>query len=466
MNTLLRCIFFAAFLFLQHIVVLAQWTQIGSGMSQVWDIVIDPTNEQIMYAGSNTTGMWKTTNGGTSWVQINGGLSSTVVQAVAISRTSPDILFCGTNAGIFLTVDGGASWFAINGGITENPIGVQAIAVDPTTSEIAYIAIFDGAANAVNGIYRTTDNGVTWIPAATGIGAVKNFLSFAINPLNPKVLYAGSSFNTPAGGTEQSRIYKSTNGAASWFDVSNGLPATQGNTTHNPIRKLSIQAIDTNRVLAGIFLNDSLGGVYLTTDGGGSWAKRHTGLPTLAPGTLPRSILIRPGSTTEFYVGIGTEQGVFRSTNAGLSWESFNNGALSSPATIRALVFAPNSSRLFAGGAHASDLTLQGVFRSQLTPLSVLIHPSGIPDAIVLYQNYPNPFNPTTKIAYGLPERKNVILRVYNVLGQEVATLVDNDMSPGYHEATFDGTGLTSGMYFYRLQTGSYVETKRLILMK
>ena len=443
----------------------AQWVQVGSGMGQVWEVVVDPTNEQVIYAGSNTTGVWKTTNGGASWAQINTGLSSLVVQALAISRTNTDILYCGTANGLFLTADAGGSWFTINTGITEATVAVQAIAIDPTTPEIAYVAIFNGTANATNGIYKTTDNGLTWAPAANGIGTVKNFLCFAINPLNPKVIYAGSSFAQPVT-TDQARIYKSTNSAASWFDVSNGIPATQGATTHDPVRKLSIQAADTNRVLAGIFLNDSLGGMYLTTNGGTSWQKRHTGLATTAPGTLPRSVLIRPGTTNEFYCGIGTEIGVFQTTDAGLSWTSFNNGALTNPATIRSLAYAPTSRYLYAGGAHASDATLQGVFRTQLAPVSVHEIPPGLPADFVLYQNYPNPFNPSTKIAYDLPERGFVTLKVYNVLGQKVATLVEGEVSPGYHEANFDATGLTSGMYFYRLHAGTFSQTKRLMLMK
>jgi photosystem II stability/assembly factor-like uncharacterized protein len=438
-------------------------------MGQVWEVAVDQTNQQIVYAGSNTTGMWKSTNGGTTWTQINVGLSNLVIQALALSKSNPDILLCGTgtgaNAGVYLTADGGASWFQVNTGLAETSIGIQALAIDPTNTEIGYCAIFDGASNATNGIYKTTDAGLSWSAAATGVGTVKNFLCFAINPLNPKVIYAGSSFAQPAT-TDQARIYKSTNAAASWVDMSNGLPPTQGTgTTHDPVRKLSIQAADTNRVLAGIFLNDTLGGMFLTTNGGASWVRRHNGLQSTT-GTLPRAVLIRPGSTTEFYAGIGTEVGVFRTTDAGLNWTSFNNGALSTPATVRQFAYAPTSSRLYAGAAHASDATLQGVFRTQLSGLDVRIPPKEIPTDFVLNQNYPNPFNPGTKIEYGLPERAYVTLKVYDVLGREVATLVDEEVNARYRQVTFDGTRLSSGLYFYRLNAGRFSTTKRLMLLK
>jgi hypothetical protein len=83
-----------------------------------------------------------------------------------------------------------------------------------------------------------------------------------------------------------------------------------------------------------------------------------------------------------------------------------------------------------------------------------------------LCQNYPNPFNPSTTIRYGLPNRSYVTLTVYNTLGQQVAQLVNGEMDAGFHEVTFDGAELSSGVYFYRLKAGMYVETKKFVLTK
>jgi hypothetical protein len=90
----------------------------------------------------------------------------------------------------------------------------------------------------------------------------------------------------------------------------------------------------------------------------------------------------------------------------------------------------------------------------------------GIPKAFALLQNYPNPFNPATTIRYTLPHRTQVQLAVYNTLGQEVASLVNGDIDSGYHEVKFDGSTLASGVYFYRLQTGTFVDTKKLLLLR
>jgi hypothetical protein len=89
-----------------------------------------------------------------------------------------------------------------------------------------------------------------------------------------------------------------------------------------------------------------------------------------------------------------------------------------------------------------------------------------IPQKFALYQNYPNPFNPTTTISYDLPERARVKLSVYNILGQEVATLVNAEQEPGRYNVKFDASDLPSGVYFYRLEAGKFIEQKKTILIK
>ena len=91
---------------------------------------------------------------------------------------------------------------------------------------------------------------------------------------------------------------------------------------------------------------------------------------------------------------------------------------------------------------------------------------SGIPTEYVLMQNYPNPFNPSTSIRFGLPTESNVRLSVFNILGQEVALLVNQTMSLGFHKVNFDASQLTSGLYFYKVQAENFVQVKKMLLMK
>ncbi|HMK38529.1 MAG TPA: T9SS type A sorting domain-containing protein [Bacteroidota bacterium] len=92
--------------------------------------------------------------------------------------------------------------------------------------------------------------------------------------------------------------------------------------------------------------------------------------------------------------------------------------------------------------------------------------PGGVPGEFSLRQNYPNPFNPVTIIRYDLPVAANTRLTVFNTLGQLVATLVNEKQQPGPYLVQFDGSALASGTYFYRLQAGTYTETKKLLLIR
>ena len=88
------------------------------------------------------------------------------------------------------------------------------------------------------------------------------------------------------------------------------------------------------------------------------------------------------------------------------------------------------------------------------------------PEEYKLYQNYPNPFNPTTTIQFTLPQSDNVILKVYNILGQEVATLINKNMKAGIHKVSFNASSLSSGIYIYKLQAGSFTSAGKMIVLK
>ena len=126
-----------------------------------------------------------------------------------------------------------------------------------------------------------------------------------------------------------------------------------------------------------------------------------------------------------------------------------------------------NARLAFDVGSSTTDVYLDNiVLKEVITSVKELSNENKIPDSFILYQNYPNPFNPITTIVYGIPEDASVVLKIYNVLGSEVMNFAEGHKTTGYHKVSFDASDLPSGIYFYRLQAGSFIETKKMILMK
>ncbi len=124
-----------------------------------------------------------------------------------------------------------------------------------------------------------------------------------------------------------------------------------------------------------------------------------------------------------------------------------------------------------AAGTVVGSFGRPGILAIAFSPDSILSDVGrqvarGMPRDYRLMQNYPNPFNPTTTIRFQIPTAGHVTLKVYSMLGQEVATLVEGNRSPGLYSITFDGSHLSSGIYAYRLQSGTSIETKKMILLK
>lgn len=89
-----------------------------------------------------------------------------------------------------------------------------------------------------------------------------------------------------------------------------------------------------------------------------------------------------------------------------------------------------------------------------------------LPLTYKLEQNYPNPFNPSTVIKFSVPERSSVVMKIYDILGSEVATLVDQEMDAGWYRVDFNASGYSTGVYIYRMKAGNYISTKKMLLIK
>jgi hypothetical protein len=154
----------------------------------------------------------------------------------------------------------------------------------------------------------------------------------------------------------------------------------------------------------------------------------------------------------------GTAGGVFKSSDGGATWNPVNEGLTD----LEVQALASPSAMLYAGTNNS------GLWRRPLAEMVTSVQPmsNGLPSAAKLEQNYPNPFNPSTTINYELPRASHVTLTVYDVLGREVATLVNGVEDPGYKSVGWDAGGGSSGVYFYRLTAGDFGATKKLMLIR
>ena len=155
------------------------------------------------------------------------------------------------------------------------------------------------------------------------------------------------------------------------------------------------------------------------------------------------------------------------SQNSRVAWSSFNVGfaKFQTSNTIVNSVAGQNfvGTSLLGNAEIISGFLADTLFRTVITAVH---DQEGLPSTYSLAQNYPNPFNPSTSISYQLPRQSYVTLIIYNILGREIATLVDEMKQPGKYFVQWNASDIPTGVYFYRLVTGNYVQTKKLVLMK
>jgi hypothetical protein len=153
----------------------------------------------------------------------------------------------------------------------------------------------------------------------------------------------------------------------------------------------------------------------------------------------------------------GTYGGVFISTNSGANWLPVNYGLTG----YFVYSLAINGSDIFAGTIGT------GVWKRPISELTgISKEASVLPKDYILFQNYPNPFNPNTIISYSLPSASNVKLILYNTIGQTIKVIENGFKNAGNHSINFNAAGLSSGIYFYKLEAGQFTQVKKMILIK
>ena len=412
--------------------VVAQWVQTSLDTVSVNTIAVSGTN---IFASTGwpfislPNGVFRSTDNGTTWTAVNNGLPEPLwVSVLVVSDTH---LFAGTGSGVFRSTNNGTSWTEVNTGLTDSVV---------LSLTVSGIYLFAGTNSDV---FRSSNNGTTWTAADSGLPVnIAAVNAFAVSGPN---IFLGAG--NPFGGGDAG-VFLSTNSGTSWTEVKAGL-------TNTNVMSL---AVSGEKLFAGTYPS----GVFLSTNNGASWAPANTPFSEF-------SEMLRVGPN--LFAGTGSPyspggDGVFLSTN-GTTWTTVNAGLTDT--SVHALAVADTN--LFAG-------TQTGVWRHPLSEMITSVERLSyeLPAHFILDQNYPNPFNPSTNIKFQVPNANHVTLKVYDVLGREVRTLVNENLQAGSYEVTFsaeggsasggDATGLASGVYLYRLDAGTFVETKNLILMR
>jgi len=361
----------------------------------------------------------RTTDGGTTWGNGNpnpGVIVGDIYNIEALDANTAFVTTSGASTFIYKTTNGGTNWtqvYTIAGGF------INTIKMTSATNGFAFGDVLSG--NWL--MLKTTDGGSTWTSLATvaGTGDGRNN---CLQILGNDIWF----------GTGQNTVWHSTNLGINWTSAT--VTGITGQIT----------GIQFNSALVGI-----VGGATMskTTDGGATW----TLLAASGTGTISGI----EGSGDDYWYVRGTT--IYRSTNLGTSW-TLSHTHTAAQNDISLATDGAGCMTGWSGGTTGTIAKMTGV------PVAVNDPISNIPTAYKLEQNYPNPFNPTTSITFALPIAGNVELKVYDILGKEVASIVSGNMNAGTHIVPFDASALASGVYIYKITAGSFIDSKKMVLIK
>jgi photosystem II stability/assembly factor-like uncharacterized protein len=414
------------FLFLSGEEAFAQWGGISQLKYTSIKCLLTVNDSTVFLAGDHGTFL-RSMDNGTTWANVmQNGIE---VDTLLSLGKGGGYIFAGANGlySVYRSSDNGNSWSTANQGLP--PIAVVN----------AFTWIDSTLYAATNyGVFSSTDNGGHWKADTAGLELNQDPL-YPIRPyggivgitsVRSKKLYAIKCSSW--GG-----VYTSSADSIDWIPI--GLETAWGN---------AIAAIDTN-----VFVGTP-SGIYLYTGSGTTWLSRSNGLPNNG-----QSCILTTADTLLFayYTGF-SNKGIYMSSDFGQTWVQINDSVFSGN-VVKTMV--TTKKYLIAG-------TQSGAWRLPLASVITSVNdiPIHLPTDYVLSQNYPNPFNPSTTISFTLPLRSFVSLKVFDLLGRGVAIIVSEEMLAGNYSRQWNATNMPSGVYFYRLQAGSFTETKKLVLLR
>ncbi len=413
-----------------------QWeTQVSPTQTGLFSVKVVNANV-VWAAGGNGSGtapaVIRTTDGGNTWSSATGNLSGVdlyCINAVDASLAWVGTGNLGTNPGkIFATTDGGTTWNLQAYPGTQTPFMDGVWFVDANNG----YAMGDppGSGNNRFIVLKTTNGGATWAHTTSEpLGGTNE-----------------AGWNNSFSVTDVNHIWFGTNGAKIWRSTDGGTTWTSSPT--GTTNSYAVSFKDNSNGMAGF----DTGLLQLSTNGGASWSSISS------PATAMTGLSYLPNTTSAWFANITNP---YRTTNNGTGWTQQTMSPFSG--SIQHLNFADTSNGwAVTSGGEVLHYRPAGTSGVEPNPLS------GIPGGFALEQNYPNPFNPSTTISFAIPVGTNghTSLRVFDLLGKEVATLVDKELRAGRYDVTFDASRLSSGVYFYTLRVGSFSGTRKLVLAK
>ncbi len=388
---------------------------------------IKAVTENIVYTWDGVA-YYKTVDGGMNWTIIQ-GTGGFYPDALAISPTDPNKIYIANFSSLSMSSNGGTDF-------TNTLIGsidaVQEIYLRSDNADLIYIKGFSGTSVQ---LIRTTNGGSSWglitLPNAT------NFWNLRLSNSEPGVMYYfPDTFNNLL-------LYRTTNSGLNWTLLN--LPL-QGNEII-----YDAQVDGTGRLFAGAL------SFYESTNRGDSWTRNYN---YLFPNPQVFDFFIQPGVTSKIYSINPNNNRLFGTTNTGVNWYAVNNSGL--PGDYQFLYEAGISSN---GKVFVS--TEKGFYSGIPTLVNMEGNTTEITERYELFQNKPNPFNPETEIKFNLPEATGITLKIYNIKGQEVLNVAENEFkNSGIHKVYINMGNFPSGIYFYLLKTNKFVKAKKMVLVK
>ena len=456
--------------------------------------------DTMLFAAGNYPGIMLSTDNGDNWSRADSGLAAMYILSIAAASGPVQNLrlFAATEGGVLFSADSGKTWQYTNDGLSGCLVK-------------ALISFNDGilAGTIGNGIFRSTDSGITWNSVTSGISALRIYSFFETND----ILFAGAGdamTGEPRKG--YAGIFRSTDNGINWTDVSNywtnqsihcftrlgsnlyagaaaygvfcstdsGITWNEGinNWQNGPVIALTVydSIIFAGTTINGILYSTDEGTTWIHSDfegvyslfsfdhviytgpmDGGAYASADSGKSWYPDGLEGLDVYTFAANNGNLFAG--TSSGVFLRNNSTKEWIDVSQPGM--PFEIRAL--ATDTQSLFLGSGQGS-VVWKRPLREMIS--SVGTSAAYVPGKFILEQNYPNPFNPATVIEYQIPGEDFVSLKVYDILGKEVATLINGVKRAGSYRFEFNAASLPSGVYFYRISTGNYTAVKKMLLLR